>query len=494
MKLSIKAGAEALDAWLRDRPEAVTFPPGELHVRQDKAAEPGRVRRFESGQRGDLTWRLDRSTIVRHANGWIDITGVATRSGVLPYLNADGSERLELRPEREVFDPRSMASMVGVPFTNNHPDVALDVQNTQQHQVGTVLAVARRDNLLEARIRLTSAQVIQAVADGKVELSGGYSTEVVDEAGVTDDGERYDAIQTNIRYNHLALVDEARAGPVARLRLDRGDAVKKQANMLTIKIRDNQYQVRADALEKIMAKAPTSFRADQIETESVSIAGADLVLPKSMVEAMLAALTGAPPPAEPEPEPMEAGADEGGSTGIGGPALDGEGEDPTRHNGADKRGDSAMAARLDKLERTIAGLPNQVRAQLANRGRIERIAAQVLPSNYRYDQADDLRIMADAIVAVSPDAKVRTDEAVKAKRAEYLQGVFETVVETRVQERSDELDPLAMTRIDARTGTAPAPTAGPPSKVTRIDAARGRYYDRIHGRKPEDKASEEGAA
>lgn len=38
-------------------------------------------------------------------------------------------------------------------------------------------------------------------------------------AGVTPDGEHYDAVQRNIRYNHLAIVPRGRAG-VARLNMD----------------------------------------------------------------------------------------------------------------------------------------------------------------------------------------------------------------------------------------------------------------------------------
>jgi len=48
--------------------------------------------------------------------------------------------------------------------------------------------------------------------DGKVELSNGYTSEIEFKAGKTNDGFEYDAIQTDIKGNHIAIVDKARCG------------------------------------------------------------------------------------------------------------------------------------------------------------------------------------------------------------------------------------------------------------------------------------------
>ena len=56
-------------------------------------------------------------------------------------------------------------------------------------------------------------------------------------------GEPFDFRQTNIRYNHLAIVDEARAGPEARIVLDGEDAVlinQEEAIMANKKLRKSQ--------------------------------------------------------------------------------------------------------------------------------------------------------------------------------------------------------------------------------------------------------------
>ena len=65
------------------------------------------------------------------------------------------------------------------------------------------------------------AASIQNWKDGKRELSCGYESQIVFDAGTTPEGEAYDAIQTNIRGNHLAIVGRGRAGSECRIG-DRG--------------------------------------------------------------------------------------------------------------------------------------------------------------------------------------------------------------------------------------------------------------------------------
>jgi hypothetical protein len=73
-------------------------------------------------------------------------------------------------------------------------------------------------------IVVENADAIRAVEQGKRELSCGYECELEEKPGVTADGQRYDAIQRNIRGNHVALVTKGRAGPDVRLRMDANDA------------------------------------------------------------------------------------------------------------------------------------------------------------------------------------------------------------------------------------------------------------------------------
>ena len=76
---------------------------------------------------------------------------------------------------------------------------------------------------------------------GFKELSLGYNLDLVEEPG-TYNGEPYDAIQTNIVINHLALVASARAGEQARLNIDGSDEPELKGGKLMV----NETKSRAD--------------------------------------------------------------------------------------------------------------------------------------------------------------------------------------------------------------------------------------------------------
>ena len=183
---------------------------------------------------------------VRQANGWLKVDGKIARTGLQEYEDTDGTTHMELRLPEEVFDPDSMASFQMVPYTNTHPPVLLDDQNTSQYQRGHVGENVRQldDTWLGAPILITDAATIRDVEAGRNQLSNGYSAELdpTQNADLTAKWGTYKFIQRKIRGNHVAGVDSARAGPEARVRLDNhGDALivsapREDTPMKTIRI------------------------------------------------------------------------------------------------------------------------------------------------------------------------------------------------------------------------------------------------------------------
>lgn len=109
-----------------------------------------------------------------------------------------------------------------MPITDGHPAVPLDSTNARSlsaKHLGEFVELADGD-LVRAPLLLIDAPVIEAVKrDARRELSYGYDAEVVEEFGVFD-GEPYTHRQKDIRYNHVAVVPEGRAGPLVRMRID----------------------------------------------------------------------------------------------------------------------------------------------------------------------------------------------------------------------------------------------------------------------------------
>lgn len=148
------------------------------------------------------------------AEGFIRDTPIVGRTGILVYRNADGTERKEYRPPEEAFKADSLASFLGKPITIGHKAFVTAGNAAQVAPVGSVLSEGRQDgNNIIADI------VIYNLDTNARELSCGYTLDLDETPGTTPEGEHYDAIQRNIRVNHIAIVPKGRAG-VARLNMD----------------------------------------------------------------------------------------------------------------------------------------------------------------------------------------------------------------------------------------------------------------------------------
>lgn len=160
---------------------------------------------------------------------------ILTRVGIFEYKNPDGSIRRELRLPEEVFAPESLASYKGKPVILTHEAGMIDSDNVQQEQIGTILSEGMKDgDNVRAQIIIHDARKLDY---GLRELSLGYSLDLEEVPGEWQ-GQPYDAIQRNIRVNHLALVEKARAGDSARLNIDGEDTKAEKGGNTMSKRKD----------------------------------------------------------------------------------------------------------------------------------------------------------------------------------------------------------------------------------------------------------------
>lgn len=150
-----------------------------------------------------------------------------TRAGVFSYRNPDGSTRLELRLPEEVFKADSLDSLGGAVVTQDHPPAMITPENAREFAVGSVGTDVRKDGThVVATVTLFDKAAIDAAESGdQREVSCGYHCALEVKAGTHPKFGRYDVIQRNIRYNHVAILGKGRAGSDVRLRLDSADAV-----------------------------------------------------------------------------------------------------------------------------------------------------------------------------------------------------------------------------------------------------------------------------
>ena len=179
--------------------------------------------------------------------GFILDSPIVGRSGLLRYINADGSERWEYRPPEEAFKADSLASIRGKPITVGHIAMVNSDNSSKLPMVGTVLSEGKQDG---DNIRV-DVSIFNLPTNAR-ELSCGYTLDLEETSGFTPDGKRYDAIQRNIKYNHLAIVEKGRAGN-ARLNMD-GDQVVDTYNdyaELTTEEREKLLNRKDDTMEKV---------------------------------------------------------------------------------------------------------------------------------------------------------------------------------------------------------------------------------------------------
>lgn len=236
----------------------------------------------------------------RTEDGYYTANVRAARTGVQIYRGSEvGRPDMEFvkvyRPESEVFSKRSLKSYAHRPVTNDHPPVAVTADNWKEYSIGHVGDEVIRDGqFVRVPMVLMDAAAIADVEAGKRQLSLGYSTDLQFKSGVTKDGQEYDAIQTDIRANHLAVVAAARGGPKLIIGDDKKETAMSEkltktvtVDSLSVLTDDMGAQIlqrhmgqttdslkaateKVSSLEKQLADANTALAAAQAETAKVT--------------------------------------------------------------------------------------------------------------------------------------------------------------------------------------------------------------------------------
>ena len=167
--------------------------------------------------------RFDRNPLPKVSKtkeGYIKGMAIVTRTGIFKYVDNQGNIRLELRHPDQILEAESLESLKQIPITVEHPTVLVDATNAKNLSVGlTGETVTVDGENIKTTVTITALDGINAVDNGKEELSLGYTLDLEEEQGIYN-GQPYTHRQKNIRYNHLAIVERGRAGANARLNFD----------------------------------------------------------------------------------------------------------------------------------------------------------------------------------------------------------------------------------------------------------------------------------
>lgn len=345
-------------------------------------------------------------------DGRLVAEGHLTRAGIFLYWNADGSTRRELRLPEDVFRDDSLETFAFAPVTDDHPPEFLNAGNARKYAVGAVGERVRRDeDHVRARITVFDAETIAKMESGKCALSCGYEVDLDETPGEHPVYGKYDAVQKNIRGNHVAIVDVGRAGDTVRVRMDAAvQVIERAAGAKELRMAIDKQAAELLATEK--TRADNAERARDEEKARADKAEGALESLREEVEALR----------------------------------------KTRDDGGDE---------VEKLREQVVGLtaklteektradraesPERLRAAVDQRVRIEGAAAAVLGDRYDAARYSDREIM-DAVVEKLHGAGIPKD-----KSDDYARARFDAALEGF---RAGELA-LAALRATARTEEKP---------------------------------------
>lgn len=212
--------------------------------------------------------------------GFLRCDSIVTRAGVFEYREPNGTIRRELRHPDDVFNEDSLNSIKSIPVTDNHPTVLVNADNAGDLMVGMTGETVKidGDNVISS-VSVTHKDALKKIKNGKKGWSLGYTVTVLDEAGYYN-GESYTHRQTNIKYNHLALVDHGRAGKDARINLDalvqcdsttiiKKDKSMQDEDVKNLTSRVNLLEKELHTAEKLRSDSVSSLEKVQAEKEQL---------------------------------------------------------------------------------------------------------------------------------------------------------------------------------------------------------------------------------
>lgn len=162
-------------------------------------------------------------------NGFFQIDkNPISKAGVFEYLGSSIAPSQELRDKLGIEAnkmykvyrsaeelKKSIDSLKLKPIVDDHTLLGVEIGGIPAEKKGVHGVIGENlvleDDILYSNLSFYSETLKELIENGKRELSCGFLCDYVKQSGIYN-GESYDFIQTNLRANHIALVDEGRMG------------------------------------------------------------------------------------------------------------------------------------------------------------------------------------------------------------------------------------------------------------------------------------------
>jgi hypothetical protein len=197
----------------------------------------------------------------------------------------------------ELFKPSVIKSLQGADVADYHPaGNEMNASTWRQHVIGVVSNVRQEVDYLVGDLLIKDSRVIDQIQQNqRLELSLGYSADVVMESGVAPDGTPYQAKFINFIGDHVALVEYGRCGGSCRIgdQTPNHTPTTEKPNMARLIVDGLPFDVAGDnpALEAALqnqAKKLADYQAAKIKVGDKEFNLGELTAVQAVVDQIVA--------------------------------------------------------------------------------------------------------------------------------------------------------------------------------------------------------------
>ena len=222
---------------------------------------------------------------IDESTGFMHSKVVMCRSGIQEYygyelgITGDNAKKIYnvLRHPDDVKSEESIATFNNIIVTDDHPAEGwIDIYNIKNYQKGQVSNIEIVNDTVvtvNGLSTITDENLIEKVKNGKVEVSLGYSHDLVAEDGEYG-GEAYQYRCINIVANHLSVVEKGRCGKKCRIIDKNYDTISDEKKIgghgkMKIKINGKEFDVDDDVGNAITAERASKDAEVEKSTKKV---------------------------------------------------------------------------------------------------------------------------------------------------------------------------------------------------------------------------------
>lgn len=232
---------------------------------------------------------------VYDVNGWYEIAkNPLSKAGVFPFKGAsigapDPNKMYQVyRPPSELGSADTIASARLIPWVSRHAMLSGNTQTTSSDATGYVppeqkgiggvtgqnIAFDQNTNTLYGNLKCFSNSLNNEVDNSGIkDLSMGYRCQYDMTPGITPEGESYDCVQRNIRFNHNASVPQGRMGPSVAV-LDGTDQIET-STLNIAEFHKMTAKIKTKAVDAMLSCFPRVKNGKIVMPSKDAIAGFD---------------------------------------------------------------------------------------------------------------------------------------------------------------------------------------------------------------------------